>query len=73
MNRKSIFLPVVLACSINLSAMAQSGSAQPHLLVYKTKGDYKNYVPVMLSDDKSRIISYPDPKDIKAGGDKLMP
>src|SRR2546423_15562709 len=37
----------------------------PPVLVYKTKTDYTNYVPVILSDDKTRIISYPDPKDIQ--------
>lgn len=38
-------------------------------LVYKTKGDYRNYVPVLLSEDKSRIVAYPDPKDIRPGKD----
>ncbi|MCX6351967.1 MAG: hypothetical protein NTX03_08900 [Bacteroidetes bacterium] len=36
----------------------------PQALVYKTKADYQNLVPVILSDDKLEIISYPDPKDV---------
>lgn len=36
----------------------------PSALVYKTKADYSNYVPVILSDDKTKIISYPHPNDI---------
>lgn len=37
----------------------------PATLVYKTKRDYGSFVPVLLSDDKRKIISYPDPKDFK--------
>jgi hypothetical protein len=39
----------------------------PKALVYKTKADYCQLVPVMLSDDKSKVVSYPDPKDVKIG------
>ena len=35
------------------------------LLVYKTKANYNNLVPVILSDDKSEIVFYPHPSDIK--------
>lgn len=41
--------------------------------VYKTNANYNNLVPVLLSDDKSEIISYPDPKDLKAGYTYLLP
>jgi len=36
----------------------------PPTLVYKTKKDYHDLVPVWLSDDKSRIVAYPGIKDI---------
>jgi hypothetical protein len=39
----------------------------PEVLVYKTKNNYDDYVPVLLSEDKSVIISYPHPRDIKIG------
>ncbi|RYE23479.1 MAG: hypothetical protein EOP51_10340 [Sphingobacteriales bacterium] len=45
----------------------------PKLVVYKTKGDYSNMVPVGLSEDKSRIVSYPAPTDIKVAGGYLKP
>lgn len=51
-----------------LVAPAQTGIPGPHLLVYKTKKDYSKLVPVILSDDKSKIVSYPDPVDIKKKG-----
>lgn len=41
-------------------------TAGPPTLVYKTRKDYSNNVPVMLSDDKTKILSYPDPKDLSA-------
>ncbi|HZF99767.1 MAG TPA: hypothetical protein VEY71_02145 [Chitinophagales bacterium] len=37
----------------------------PHVLVYKTRGRYDNLVPVLLSDDKKSIVSYPHPADLK--------
>lgn len=42
-------------------------------LVYKTKADYTNLVPVILSSDKSEIVHYPHPKDLKSGDDFLLP
>ncbi len=43
------------------------------ILVYKTKKDYKNLVPVFLNDDKLQVVSYPDPKDVKVGSDFFLP
>ncbi len=45
----------------------------PQALIYKTKADYTNLVPVILSEDKTSIISYPDPKDIVIGGVYQIP
>jgi hypothetical protein len=45
----------------------------PPILVYKTKSNYNNLVPVILSDDKSKIVSYPHPKDLKIGDRYLLP
>lgn len=45
----------------------------PQAIVYKTKNDYHNLVPVLLSDDKSEIVSYPHPKDLKAGDEYMFP
>lgn len=39
----------------------------PQILVYKTKKDYSNFVPVLLSEDKTEIISYPHPNDLIVG------
>ena len=39
----------------------------PPTIVYKTHADYSKNVPVILSDDKTTIVSYPHPNDIKNG------
>lgn len=45
----------------------------PQVLVYKTKKDYSNLVPVILSDDKTEIISYPHPSDLSVGNGLPFP
>lgn len=44
-----------------------------HAIVYKTKADYAQYVPVTLTDDGSAIASYPDPSDIYYQGKIATP
>jgi hypothetical protein len=39
-------------------------SLSPVAIIYKTKNDYYDKVPVTLNDNKTKIISYPGPKDI---------
>jgi hypothetical protein len=50
-----------------------SNIAEPPTVVYKTKGNYNNLVPVLLSDDKLEIISYPHPNDLKVGDALALP
>jgi hypothetical protein len=45
-------------------------STGPAMVIYKTKKDYSLYIPVTLSDDGSRIVSYPAPTDVMIN-DKL--
>ena len=49
------------------------GVASPSLLVYKTSGEYNSNVPVILSEDKSEITSYPDIKDVYYQGALAYP
>lgn len=37
------------------------------VFIYKTKANYFSNVPVILSEDKSKILSYPHPNDVKKG------
>lgn len=42
-------------------------------IIYKTRGDYSQNLPVILTDDKSQIASFPDVADIKRQGERVYP
>ncbi len=58
-----------------VDAISEDGGARMKkpVIVYKTKADYSNYVPVMLSEDKSLIVSYPSLGDIFYEGRLAVP
>lgn len=43
------------------------------VMVYKTSSDYFYNVPITLSEDKSRIVSYPHPIDLLVGYNYATP
>ena len=45
----------------------------PPLIIYKTRKDYFNKVPVDLSADKKSVVSYPSPTDIYYKGELATP
>ncbi|MEI7508823.1 MAG: hypothetical protein WCJ62_05090 [Flavobacterium sp.] len=53
--------------------LEQSLISEPPVLVYKTKRNYNNLVPILLSDDGKTIISYPHPKDLIVGSGYPLP
>ncbi len=65
-NALSILLLVVIFTipSCKQSNKFSKNIIGPVVIIYKTKKYYNNNVPVILSDDKLRIISYPDIRDI---------
>lgn len=58
-------LTCIALVALTQNVVAQSFVTGPQAIVYKTKKNYRNLVPVMLSDDKSQIVSYPAPSDLK--------
>jgi hypothetical protein len=74
MIKIAIILAVVtVSTAVKIQAQTGHARALPHVLVYKTKANYRNQVPVLLSDDKSKIVSYPGPGDLKTGGALALP
>jgi hypothetical protein len=78
----AVLLVTLLGCQTNHKAAQDHASMQeftpqyipgPHVVVYKTKANYNNLVPVELSDDKTKIVSYPDPKDVKTENGYTLP
>ena len=50
-----------------------SEGALPVVIIYKTTNDYSKNVPVILSDDKTQIVSYPHPSDLILGDNFAYP
>jgi hypothetical protein len=80
--RYSIVLVVLLALACKSKPHSKESaetlyrpnfSPGPHVLVYKTSGDYRNNVPVMMSENDSDIVAYPHPGDIKATESTVYP
>ncbi|MCW3122560.1 MAG: putative lipoprotein [Flavipsychrobacter sp.] len=70
--RKLAIALLVSFCNTSIVSAQAGNAAMPSVLVYKTKGDFRNNVSVQLSADKKTIASYPDPSDLK-GGDGPAP
>ena len=47
--------------------------AGPPVIIYKTKVDYTKNVPVVLNEEKTAVVSYPDKRDVKKGGEFSYP
>ena len=47
-----------------MTSPARAVASSAPALLYKTKGDYADLVPVTLSDDRRSIVAYPAPGDI---------
>jgi hypothetical protein len=45
----------------------------PPCIIYRTRLDYSRNVPVILSEDRTKIVSYPDIKDIYYNGRLSVP
>lgn len=45
----------------------------PHVFIYKTRGDYYSKVPILLSETKEEIISYPHPTDLLVNDKLCLP
>lgn len=71
-----VFLLLIIwlfGCNLSKEMNNNVKTPSPHVFVYKTKGDYYSNVPVILSDDKQEIVSYPHPSDLLVNGKLLLP
>lgn len=64
---------VEMPTKTNEISFGSSAVSSLPILVYKTKKNYNNLVPLLLNDDKTQIVSYPDPHDVKVGSAFLLP
>lgn len=66
----------IIACTMKKTTIENrqtSFNKEPHVLIYKTKQDYSQLVPITLSADKSTIASYPHPWDLYTSNSLAKP
>ena len=79
-----ILIAFVAITNISCSNQQKSSSSEPivstgvsvsgpDVIIYKTRGDYKLLVPITLNDEKTEIVSYPAPGDLKYKGKPAIP
>ncbi|MFA9392992.1 MAG: hypothetical protein ACERKD_24505 [Prolixibacteraceae bacterium] len=75
MNKLSILLLVMLmaGCAAQQKVTSDKNMANEPFLIYKTKADYRQNVPIMLNDTKTSIVSYPAPSDLKTESGLRLP
>ena len=83
---KSVFLfasillisSIFSSCNTNKRAVHARKKAPmsipgPQVIIYQTTKDFSQLVPIIMSDDKKEIVSYPDIKDIYFRGTLAYP
>jgi hypothetical protein len=76
--KSSILLGLLLTALLSINSVSKHeinkvGRPGPHAIVYKTKADYSKNVPINLSEDKTKIVSYPAPQDLFYQGKLATP
>lgn len=83
--RWSLFLMTMLVVGCTISKKAEKTDASsipdvvpvfepgPHVMVYRTKTDLRENVPVLLTADGKDIVSYPHPSDLSVDGKLKLP
>lgn len=65
--RKLIYLGavfvLVLSCKPTVD-LSKVDFSDPPTVIYKMKADYSKQVPVILNEEKTKMVSYPAPKDM---------
>ncbi len=66
---------IAVACchSHKTAKQTTAGIPGPKAIIYKTRADYSQLVPVTLSEDKKSVVSYPDVKDVYYRGKLATP
>ncbi|MEM9832200.1 MAG: hypothetical protein AAF944_16325 [Bacteroidota bacterium] len=66
-------LLLILSVSCSKQATMPPTTDTAPVIIYRTKADYSQCVPVRLSDDGSRIVAYPAPGDVMSGSSYRYP
>lgn len=69
----SLLLMAACHCPVKTTSSDSFQIPGPKVIIYQTKADYSQNVPVLLSDDKKSIASYPHPHDLIVDGKLVTP
>ncbi len=77
----SLSLTVINSCTPTVKntpetapAVSQSVAVTgPDVIIYKTKADYYQLVPVIMNEEKTEIVSFPAPQDLRYKGKPAIP
>lgn len=68
-----LILMAACHCPVKTTSSDSVHIPGPKVIIYQTKADYSQNVPVLLSDDKKSIVSYPHPNDLISDGKLVTP
>jgi hypothetical protein len=67
-----ILMALMFSCKASKVSQEPAGALAP-VMVYKTKADYSQLVPVTLNETGDKIVSYPAPSDLYTRGILAVP
>ena len=72
-SKESSNIPVFAPPTATLQDRYPVDKNAPPAIIYKTTGDFYDYVPVIMNNDRTEIISYPAPSVIYYAGKLAKP
>jgi hypothetical protein len=68
-----ITITILISACISTQKQHEMNNIPAPVIIYKTKQDYSNLVPVTLNPQGTKIISYPGPNDLTFEGEPALP
>lgn len=72
-NILPIILTIIITACGSTKKQNDMNNAPAPVIIYKTKQDYSNLVPVTLNPQGTQITSYPGPNDLTFEGEPALP
>lgn len=68
-----LFCGILSGCGSQKATKKDDNKSQPYAIVYKTKADYSQLVPIRLNAAKTRVEGFPAPSDLYRFGQLATP
>lgn len=74
MNKIIAIVLILMSVSCSTSKKtSENYMANEPFVIYKTRADYSQLVPIILGADKQTVVAYPAPADLKNGDQLRLP